>query len=346
MSCRGAQRGEAAHSALRRPGAADPTTVKDQSEADVAPLVRRPQRTECRLHLHRVVEVGEPEAPAEAAHVGVDRQPRQAECHAAHDVAGLPPDAGQRHELDEFLGHLTGEPLAQGLRHGYQVACLALEEARGADDLLDLVEVGDRQRRCVGIAGEQGGGHQVHPGVGALRGEDRGGEQFEGRPVVEFAHGFRVLDDEFLVAAHDKDGVLHRAAETVLKGPEMPVPIAYLDKGGHRRDEARVRWWDRSATTMRSLAEIASSFTTEDKRPYPELPDTPYPEAEQFRYDGEVPVVFGHYWRRWGEPLVQPTAACVDLSVAGEGHLAAYRWDGEPTLDEKNIEMVGAALRH
>lgn len=150
----------------------------------------------------------------------------------------------------------------------------------------------------------------------------------------------RALDDEFLVAAHDKDGVLHRAAETVLKGPEMPVPIAYLDKGGHRRDEARVRWWDRSATTMRSLAEIASSFTTEDKRPYPELPDTPYPEAEQFRYDGEVPVVFGHYWRRWGEPLVQPTAACVDLSVAGEGHLAAYRWDGEPTLDASNLVAV------
>lgn len=158
--------------------------------------------------------------------------------------------------------------------------------------------------------------------------------------------GDRVLDDDFLVAAHDKDGVLHRAAETVLKGPEMPVPVAYLDKGGHRRDEARVRWWDHSATTMRSLAEIPSSFTTEDRGPYPELPDTPYPEAEQFRYDGDVPVVFGHYWRRWDELVVQPTAACVDLSVAGGGHLAAYRWDGEPTLDEKNIEMVGFASQH
>lgn len=150
----------------------------------------------------------------------------------------------------------------------------------------------------------------------------------------------RQLDDEFLVAAHVRSGDLYRATETVLKGPEMPVPVAYLDHGRHRRDEARVRWWDRSATIMRSLAEIPSTCTTEDDLPYPELPDTPYPAAEQFRYNGDVPVVFGHYWRRHGDPVVEPTAACVDLSVAGKGHLAAYRWGGEPTLDASNLVAV------
>ena len=150
----------------------------------------------------------------------------------------------------------------------------------------------------------------------------------------------RPLSVEFLHAAHDRSSAEYQAVETVLKGPEMPVPEAYLDKDGHPRTNARVRWWDRSATTMRGLAEIPPNSTTKAGDPYPELADTPYPEAERFRYDGAVPVVFGHYWRRHPGPVVDAMAACVDLSAVRGGHLAAYRWEGEPTLDASNLVTV------
>jgi hypothetical protein len=180
------------------------------------------------------------------------------------------------------------------------------------------------------------------------------------------------LTDEFLHAAHDRghlcptaaeegraDATAHgdgncccrasspeyRAIETVLKGPEMPVSPSYLDKGGHVRSRARVRWWDVSATTVRTLAEIPPCTKTPSGRRYPTLPDAPSSEAEPFRYLGEVPVVFGHYWRTKRNPVVEPSAVCVDLSAVRGGHMAAYRFDGEPTIDPGRVVAVRGLSR-
>ena len=177
------------------------------------------------------------------------------------------------------------------------------------------------------------------------------------------------LTDEFLHAAHDRghrceehalrsrggawsgadadcgcrsSSAEYSAIETALKGPEMPVTPRYVDKGGHLRSMARVRWWDASARTDRQLAEIPPGTKAEDGTDYPPLPDTPSTEAEPFRYRGEVPVVFGHYWRTKENPVTEPLAVCVDLSAVRGGHMAAYRFDGEPTIDVTRLEMVDA----
>jgi hypothetical protein len=42
-------------------------------------------------------------------------------------------------------------------------------------------------------------------------------------------------------------------------------------------------------------------------------------------------VLFGHYW--WRKESAEPIntlATCLDYSVAKNGVLRAYRWDGEP----------------
>ena len=44
------------------------------------------------------------EAMGQPGHVGVDGQPRQAEAHAANDVARLAADTGQGHEVLERRG--------------------------------------------------------------------------------------------------------------------------------------------------------------------------------------------------------------------------------------------------
>ena len=46
----------------------------------------------------------------------------------------------------------------------------------------------------------------------------------------------------------------------------------YMDKDGHVRTNARVRWWNGEAKTLDEIAEISSVFTTEDGEPYPDLP--------------------------------------------------------------------------
>lgn len=121
----------------------------------------------------------------------------------------------------------------------------------------------------------------------------------------------------------------YEAIEIILKGPEIQLPdgTAYRDKDGHPRTKARLRWWDASATTLRSAAEIPSGSTLLDGSPFPELPDTPVEDGVNAPYTDDVPVLYGHYWRSGECQVDTPLTACVDYSVGKGGPLVAYRWN-------------------
>jgi hypothetical protein len=73
------------------------------------------------------------------------------------------------------------------------------------------------------------------------------------------------------------------------------------------------------------------------------LRDIEIPLRARCPYTVETPLFFGHYWMR-GQPLVQNARmACVDYSVAKEGRLAAYRWNGERNLSSEHFVSVAAS---
>ncbi len=124
---------------------------------------------------------------------------------------------------------------------------------------------------------------------------------------------FGTLDD--LVRASTKGDRLYDAIEILLKGPEISLvdhgQPRYADKDGHLRENARIRWWNGSATTLRDIAEISSTFTTESGEPYPDLPDIDVtPQDRSFVYAGAVPVFYS--------PLLasRPSAAVSRLELA------------------------------
>ena len=83
-----------------------------------------------------------------------------------------------------------------------------------------------------------------------------------------------------LVADASTDG--HRsfdAVETLLKGPEIRLPdgISYRDKGNHTRTNVRLKWWDRTATTWRSLLSPDHVVLDRDGNVVDGLPDEPIP---------------------------------------------------------------------
>jgi hypothetical protein len=126
-----------------------------------------------------------------------------------------------------------------------------------------------------------------------------------------------------------------KAVETLTKGVEIPLPAghSFLDKDGHRRTRVRVRWWDAGAATFRTAAML-----TEEERE--ELPGTPIPGHARIGYSGTKPVFVGHYWFRGPHERLAPNAACVDYSIGKGGRLCAYRYDGEPSLqDDKFISL-------
>ena len=146
------------------------------------------------------------------------------------------------------------------------------------------------------------------------------------------------LTERIVIDGTTKGTATYEAIETVLKGPEVHLDgVRYEDKDGHRREHARLRWWDSGATTLRTAALIPPGTQLYDAgdRPIDELPDRPLRDDEVQPYTGPEPVLFGHYWwRKESAEAINPLATCVDYSVAKDGVLRAYRWDGETEIDE------------
>jgi hypothetical protein len=138
-----------------------------------------------------------------------------------------------------------------------------------------------------------------------------------------------------LRAAGRKGSEAYGAAEILLKGPEafLPDGRSFEDKQGHIRHEARLRWWDPDATTLRKAALGMDG----DEESLPDLPMT-----TEYLYTEQVPVFFGHYWLKGVPTLSSDYATCLDFSVAKEGFLTAYRWSGEKVLLPNNIVYESA----
>jgi hypothetical protein len=150
------------------------------------------------------------------------------------------------------------------------------------------------------------------------------------------------MSTEFVVRANQKRSPEQKAIEVMLKGPELSLSRygqpSFKD-GSHVRSEARIRWWNAEAKTLRELAEIPTYATTPDGAPYPELPDHKCLEEAVYDYVDTVPVFYGHYWRCWppkrGEDWTDNTV-CVDFKAVKGGPLAAYRWNRGESVSSKH----------
>lgn len=164
------------------------------------------------------------------------------------------------------------------------------------------------------------------------------------RPYLTDDH--RIKRDTMDLAARepedeaDKDTpemTVFKAVEAILKGIEVPLPAphTFRDKDGHERDRVRVRWWDNDATDYRRAAMLPA-----DERAV--FPENLVPEHALVGHDGGAPVFIGHYWLTGTPMLLSDKVACLDYSVAKGGKLVAYRWEGEPTLDENKFFWIGS----
>jgi hypothetical protein len=147
---------------------------------------------EVRLHLLRRAGLGEAQAARHPEDVGVHGQGGHPEGVGQHDVRGLLPDSGEGRELGRIPGHLSLVMGNQGLAQADQVAGLVAEEARGMDHCLQLCRNGLGQVVGGGVLREEPRRHEVHPGIGALGGEDGGHHQLEGVGMVQRAVCVRV----------------------------------------------------------------------------------------------------------------------------------------------------------
>jgi hypothetical protein len=153
---------------------------------------------------------------------------------------------------------------------------------------------------------------------------------------IEIIGERKLSDFEFLKQTTDPKTPEHRAIENILKGPELKLPdqLQFKDKDNHTRTAVRVKWW--GPLQNRSYRDLA--FPPTGKISAQTLPPPrELPEIEPY-FEDFPPVFFGHYWLEAQKPsLVSPNLTCLDYSVANEKcphrFLAAYRWQGESTLN-------------
>ncbi|RUO62204.1 metallophosphoesterase [Pseudidiomarina insulisalsae] len=145
----------------------------------------------------------------------------------------------------------------------------------------------------------------------------------------------------------DEEGALHESAwqhatrkghelfdaiEIMAKGWEVELPEGYsfLDTSKFERRHMRTEWWREDSRNYRDIAIGVEPLSS--------LPDADIDGAALPGYDHAKPLFLGHYWMQ-GEPCLQSKKiACVDWSVAKNGILVAYRFDGEQELrDDKFI---------
>ena len=147
----------------------------------------------------------------------------------------------------------------------------------------------------------------------------------------------RTLTTEFVLEASRRGSPVYESLEVLIKGPEAHMGGAtYRDKEGHVRDKARLQWWLADARTLREAVLIPGNATGMTG----EVPDIPI--DNEHLYTSDIPVIVGHYWAEPGTVPWSDKVACVDHSIAKGGHLAAYRWSGEPSLVASNIVSVPA----
>lgn len=152
------------------------------------------------------------------------------------------------------------------------------------------------------------------------------------------------MDEALVRAAGTRGTPENRAMETLLKGVELQLPDGhfFLDQKNFPRHEIRTRWWKPArGATFRSIA-LQPGMDSYD---IPELPADAHAERLPGYGANERPVFNGHYWLTGDPELMAPNVAILDYSVAKDGPLTAYRWDGEQLLDAaKFVQVLAGAV--
>jgi predicted MPP superfamily phosphohydrolase len=145
----------------------------------------------------------------------------------------------------------------------------------------------------------------------------------------------RRFTEDVIRKSADKTSGVFTAVDELLKGRELKVPDwSFTDKDGHERDDIRIKWW---------IDPVGKTYKQLSIHPLDKLPDAvaESPKIVSWRYyNDDRPVFFGHYWLE-GTPMLRwKNICCADYSVAKEGFLAAYRFDGERALKQENFKYV------
>jgi len=189
MFARGrAKTGQFATGAIRVPREATAASVPNKQVTPQRPRITRNHAHEVLFDFDRIAMFGQPEALAQPSHVRVDDHARIDSVGIAQDdVRCFPSDPRQDSQGIKFPGHLALIIFDERSRRGSDIFRFVPVESRRSDEILEVIWRSLGHAESIRVFGKQSGRDHVHPHVGALRGENRGDEEFERIAVHQFA---------------------------------------------------------------------------------------------------------------------------------------------------------------
>ncbi len=150
---------------------------------------------------------------------------------------------------------------------------------------------------------------------------------------------WRILNEDLLHRSRVRNSPEFEHCEILLKGAEADLPGGsfFTDRQNTVRTKMRLRWW--LPAKGRTYHELCMPSPSQSDKVPREIVPARF-EALCPGYPPDAPPLFvGHYWLPFEEKaeLIAPNVACLDFSVAKDGALSAYRWDGERTLDSAKL---------
>ena len=163
-------------------------TVEDQEVREQTPLWLREKCHEIAFDRHWGGGIGERKSVRQSIHMRVhDDAHVTVETIAQHDVGGLARDAAQEQQLVHGARNFTAKLFDQQTTTGVDRFGLVAKEPDRAHIGFDLERRRARKRVRCWKRREECRGRAIDRHVGALRGENRGDQEFVRRTPVEFA---------------------------------------------------------------------------------------------------------------------------------------------------------------
>jgi hypothetical protein len=96
----------------------------------------------------------------------------------------------------------------------------------------------------------------------------------------------------------------------------------------------RIKWWKNpEVTPVEEYGFGADLSEYEDTTAYEMF-------ENKWHYSDDKPVFFGHYWLSGSIDLQTEYVCCLDYSIGKRERLAAYRYEGENSLQRSKISYV------
>ncbi len=145
------------------------------------------------------------------------------------------------------------------------------------------------------------------------------------------------LNDDLLIESSIQGTKACEVIDILLKGKEVRLPQNrhYIDKDGFERKSIRMKWW--KVLTNETYSSLAVNYE-------PNVPKFPVHYGKIMNHvpylESEPMVFVGHYWQKGRPKPFSKNVCCLDYSIAKNGKLVAYQWDGEKDFDLNKFVSV------